>query len=161
MQDPELSADDLRVLSDKTRRDILKKLKNKRYTISELSRILNLSKPTVLHHLRILEDAGYVRKVDEGRKWTYYELTDLGRRLLTWRRVRIIIAVVMLPLAALVVVAYHLAKQRGSIPVGGIHPELLLVYVFALFLFVGSILFVIGLYAYLTYLAVKYRKNAK
>ncbi|GEM_PF-6237098 len=68
-------------MGSQTRAWILKSLSKRRYTISELSRLLKVSKPTVLYHLRILENSGYVRKLKDGRKWTYYELTDLGKSL--------------------------------------------------------------------------------
>ncbi len=75
--EPEIPADDFKIFTDKTRVSILKILNERRYTTSELSRMLNLSKPTVLYHIKILENAGYVRRIENGRKWIkwiYYEL---------------------------------------------------------------------------------------
>src|SRR5438128_12587686 len=51
-----------------------------------------LSKPTLLEHLEKLQSAGLVKRVDEGRKWIYYELTDKGRKILHPERVAITLA---------------------------------------------------------------------
>src|SRR3989441_46970 len=51
--------------------------------------ILSLSKPTLLEHLEKLQSAGLVKRVDEGRKWIYYELSDKGRKILHPERVAI------------------------------------------------------------------------
>ncbi|AEA47809.1 regulatory protein ArsR [Archaeoglobus veneficus SNP6] len=76
-----------------TRVSILKALNGRKYTVSELSRVLGLSKPTILYHVRILENAGYVRRIDDGRKWVYYELTNSGRSVLRWRKVKMLLPV--------------------------------------------------------------------
>lgn len=57
-----------------TKDKIIESLKTRRKTLSELSSELGLSPPTVYGHLKAMEEAGIVRKVDEGRKWKYYEL---------------------------------------------------------------------------------------
>lgn len=48
---------------------------------TQLSRQLDLSAATVSHHLRILHDAGLVRRTRHGRE-VHYQRTDLGQRLL-------------------------------------------------------------------------------
>ena len=70
------------LLSSETRIEILKKLDERRMTLSELSKALGLSKTTVKEHLNKLLEAGLVERVEEGRKWIYYELTPEGKRLL-------------------------------------------------------------------------------
>src|SRR5438445_14766 len=54
--------------------------------------LLALSKPTLLEHLEKLQNAGLVKRMDEGRKWIYYELTDKGRKILHPERVAITLA---------------------------------------------------------------------
>ncbi|AEA47552.1 ArsR/SmtB family transcription factor [Archaeoglobus veneficus] len=73
---------DLFALASETRIEILKKLDERRMTLTELSKELNISKTAVKEHLDKLVQAGLIRKVDEGRKWMYYELTGKGRRIL-------------------------------------------------------------------------------
>ncbi len=62
--------------------EILKKLNERRMTLTELSKSLNMAKTTVREHLDKLVEAELVRRVDEGRKWIYYELTEKGRKIL-------------------------------------------------------------------------------
>src|SRR5439155_1455520 len=61
----------------------------RRETVTDLSNLLSLSKPTLLEHLEKLQSAGLVKRVDEGRKWIYYELSDKGRKILHPERVAI------------------------------------------------------------------------
>lgn len=73
----------LKVLVSDTRIDILKRLDERRKTVTELSRELNLTKATVHEHLSKLFGAGLIRRNDETRhKWVYYELTRKGREIL-------------------------------------------------------------------------------
>ncbi len=65
-----------------TRIKILFSMLRKRKTVTELSRELNLSKPTVHRHLTKLNEDGFVRKVEEGYRWTYYELTEKAKEIL-------------------------------------------------------------------------------
>ncbi len=69
-------------LASNTRIEILKKLNERRMTLTELSESLNMAKTTVKEHLDKLVEAELVRRVDEGRKWIYYELTEKGRKIL-------------------------------------------------------------------------------
>jgi DNA-binding transcriptional ArsR family regulator len=71
----------LKAIGAESRISILKLLANGRKTQSQLAESLGLSSPTVLEHLAHLESAGLLEKVDEGRKWKYYELTAIGRKL--------------------------------------------------------------------------------
>jgi len=73
-------------LASETRIEILKRLDSRRMTLSELSKDLNLSKTTIKEHLDRLMEAGLIIKMDEGRKWVYYELTDNGKRILHPKR---------------------------------------------------------------------------
>lgn len=78
----ELDVRSFKALSADARVSILKHLRSRRYTQSELADLLNLKIPTVKEHLQALEKADLVRKIDEGRKWKYYELTDKSRAVL-------------------------------------------------------------------------------
>ncbi len=69
-------------LASNTRIEILKRLNDRRMTLTELSESLNMAKTTVKEHLDKLVEAELVRRVDEGRKWIYYELTEKGRKIL-------------------------------------------------------------------------------
>ncbi len=50
-----------KIFSDKTRLKIVELLSEKELTNSQLARMLNLSKPTISHHLKILLDSGIVK----------------------------------------------------------------------------------------------------
>jgi len=50
-----------KLFSDKTRQNILELLSDKELTNSQLAGMLNLSKPTISHHMKLLLDAGIVK----------------------------------------------------------------------------------------------------
>jgi DNA-binding transcriptional ArsR family regulator len=54
-------------LSHPARREIVETLARGPATVGEATRALTISKPAVTKHLRLLEDAGIVRRVVEGR----------------------------------------------------------------------------------------------
>ena len=56
-----------RALAHPTRRDIVERLSGGATTVSEATRDLGVSKPTISRHLKMLEDAGVVTRVIEGR----------------------------------------------------------------------------------------------
>ncbi len=94
--------------------EILKKLDERRMTLSELSRALNLSKATVKEHLNKLLEAGLVRRVEEGRKWKYYELTSEGRRILYPEEVPLkLILSIFAALASMLVGVYELLRFKA------------------------------------------------
>jgi DNA-binding transcriptional ArsR family regulator len=106
----ELDGELLDVLASDTRRGILQSLAERRRTLSELSRDLDRNKSTIHEHLGRLSDADLVvRDENEDRKWTYYELTEEGQRIVEPEetQVRLIIgtAVAGLLAGALVVAA--------------------------------------------------------
>jgi DNA-binding transcriptional ArsR family regulator len=72
----------MKALSSEARGKILLALDEKRMTLSDLSRELNLTKPTLKEHLAKLESTQLVKKEDEGRKWKYYSLSRKGRQIL-------------------------------------------------------------------------------
>ncbi len=83
-----IDRDSLLLLSSETRIEILKKLSERRKTLSELAKEIGISKSSVKEHLEKLEKAGLVRKLDEGRKWIYYEITPEGLKVVVPERVR-------------------------------------------------------------------------
>ncbi|MDD3083446.1 MAG: winged helix-turn-helix domain-containing protein [Candidatus ainarchaeum sp.] len=72
-----------KALSAESRVNILKKLKERRMTLSELSKKLILKNSTVKEHCGLLIEAELVKKIDEGRKWKYYELTNKGKKIIS------------------------------------------------------------------------------
>jgi DNA-binding transcriptional ArsR family regulator len=74
-----LSGREFRALASETRAGIIKLLRDRNHTMTEISRKLGLSAPTIKEHLGILEGAELVQELDEGRKWKYYRLTPKGR----------------------------------------------------------------------------------
>lgn len=77
-----LNKNALKVLVSDTRIDILKRLDERRRTVTELSSELNLTKATIHEHLSKLSDAGLIKKGDRQHKWVYYDLTRKGREIL-------------------------------------------------------------------------------
>src|SRR5256712_12094116 len=87
-----LDQESFKALASDVRVGILKRLDVRRETVTDLSNLMTLSKPTLLEHLEKLQSAGLVKRVDEGRKWIYYELSDKGRKILHPERVAITLA---------------------------------------------------------------------
>ncbi|MEM2934898.1 MAG: metalloregulator ArsR/SmtB family transcription factor [Candidatus Thermoplasmatota archaeon] len=86
-----LEKDSFMALASDTRINLLKKLDERKMTVSELAREMNISKPAVLKHLSKLCDAGLVKKIEGDRKWIYYSLTQKGKNILYPDRVKIIL----------------------------------------------------------------------
>lgn len=74
-----------KALSSDTRMQMLCSLQSRRMTLTELAGDAGISVPGAKQHLQLLEEKGLVRKVDEGRKWKYYELTEQGRSIASER----------------------------------------------------------------------------
>ena len=62
-----MANDAFAALAHPLRREIVERLSRGSATVGEASRGLGVSKPTVSRHLRLLEDAGVVTRVIEGR----------------------------------------------------------------------------------------------
>lgn len=62
-----MANDAFTALAHPIRREIVERLSGGASTVGEASRGLGVSKPTISRHLRLLEDAGVVRRVVEGR----------------------------------------------------------------------------------------------
>src|SRR5881296_2166555 len=113
-----LDQESFKALASDVRVGILKRLDTRRETVTDLSNLLSLSKPTLLEHLEKLQSAGLVKRVDEGRKWIYYELSDKGRKILHPERVAITLvlglAVALAAIGAFLVLSAEAAFVPGS-----------------------------------------------
>ena len=109
-----LDRESFKALASEVRVDILKKLDERRQTVTDLSGLLDLSKPTLLEHLEKLQSAGLVKRVDEGRKWIYYELSQKGRRLLHPERVAIVVALASAAVLAAIGIVSFLSTSSFS-----------------------------------------------
>ena len=76
-------------LASESRIQVLKQLDERRMTVSELSKAINMSKPAVLKHIEKLVDSGLIKKIENERKWVYYQLTLKGKNILHPERVKI------------------------------------------------------------------------
>ncbi len=83
---------------------ILKALQERNKTLSELSREVGVTKPTLLYHLSKLSERGLVKKVQNGNKFVYYSLTVKGRKY-----VRMIVS-----FASSAIIAYALTRIVSS-----------------------------------------------
>ena len=77
------SRTEFKALASETRTDIIKLLNERNHTLSEMSKKMELTAPTVKQHLSVLENAGLIQQIDEGRKWKYYTLTRKGSKILS------------------------------------------------------------------------------
>ncbi|RLI78084.1 hypothetical protein DRP05_08270 [Archaeoglobales archaeon] len=77
-----LTKKDIKALSSDIRIGILKKLYSSSKTLRKLSDELNMPKSTVHENLTVLVETGFVRKINKGNKWVYYELTKKGKDIL-------------------------------------------------------------------------------
>ncbi|MEA3199280.1 MAG: ArsR family transcriptional regulator, arsenate/arsenite/antimonite-responsive transcriptional [Thermoplasmata archaeon] len=116
-EDIPLDPDLLRTLASDSRRDILRLLKQRRMTLTELATALNLGKATVLEHLKKLQDTQLVARRDDERLWVYYELTPRGKRVVTPGRTRFFLVMGLTAAAALLLgVVLALAFTHASAP---------------------------------------------
>lgn len=117
-----LERNDLKALASDTRVEILKKLKERNYTISELSSKLGHSKSTLHEHISKLMEANLVEKADNHTsKWVYYRLSRKGRGLFvdSTNRVVVIFSTILLVVGAMQLTVFFtsLSLLAGS-PVG-------------------------------------------
>jgi DNA-binding transcriptional ArsR family regulator len=81
-----------RALASETRVAILRALAEHQMTLTELAERLGISKPGVMKHLELLQEAGLVIRDPPERKWIYYRLTTKGERILDPNKTRIMLA---------------------------------------------------------------------
>ncbi len=82
MNEIKIGLDEFRALSSDTRISIIKMLHERNYTLSEMSKKLSMSSPTIKQHLETLVKSDLIEQKDEGRKWKYYSLTRKGKKLI-------------------------------------------------------------------------------
>ena len=83
-----------RALADPTRRHMLERLTARPASVSELAEPYEMAMPSLLQHLKVLENSGLVRSRKEGRVRTYQIAPDqlkfaedwLGRQRNLWER---------------------------------------------------------------------------
>lgn len=94
MFEPKVTLDQasFRALASETRIAILRCLAERQMTLTELAERLQISKPGVMKHLELLQEAGLVSRDPPERKWIYYRLTTKGERILDPNRTRIMLA---------------------------------------------------------------------
>src|SRR3989442_12420813 len=111
-----LDRESFKALASEVRVEILKQLEERRMTVTDLSHAMSLAKPTLLEHLERLQTAGLVNRVDEGRKWIYYDLTKRGRNILHPHQVKIMLslAVTLLLFGAGVAAGVVAAPAAGA-----------------------------------------------
>lgn len=87
-----VSREMLRAIGAETRIAILKALRQRQKTQSELASELGISAPTVLEHAEQLQKAGLIEPVPEyaDKKWKYLRLTKTARGLVEGRRMSVI-----------------------------------------------------------------------
>ena len=64
-----------KVLADQTRQEIMKVCCCQKLTVSEIVAKVNLTQPTISHHLKILRNAGLVTSQRQGKE-IYYTLNQ-------------------------------------------------------------------------------------
>jgi len=81
---------------------ILKSLKQRRKTLSELAEEQQMSVSGVKEHLETLEKVGLIEKIDDGHKWKYYELTRKGSDIIGPKELRVWILLSLASVALIV-----------------------------------------------------------
>ncbi|MBU0533150.1 winged helix-turn-helix domain-containing protein [Candidatus Micrarchaeota archaeon] len=89
MEEIVLDRTSFEALAADTRVKILKSLKERRKTLSELSKELNMSVSGTKEHLETLKKAGLIERIDDGHKWKYYELTKKGKGIIGPKEIKV------------------------------------------------------------------------
>ncbi|MBU1975831.1 MAG: winged helix-turn-helix domain-containing protein [Nanoarchaeota archaeon] len=82
----------LKAIAVDSRMNILRLLKQKKYTLTDISELLDLRNSTVKEHLDILVKADLIKKEVTDRKWKYYSLSFKGRRLIEPKEIKVMFA---------------------------------------------------------------------
>lgn len=91
----ELDKSSFKALASDTRIEIIKYLNTNNMRVTDLAEKMQLSKPTLIEHLKKLEESGLIDKENRGEKWVYYRLTDKSRNLIEPKsdiRIKILLA---------------------------------------------------------------------
>lgn len=109
-----LSSNEFKALASETRAGIIKLLKERNHTLTELSKKLMLAAPTIKQHLGVLEGAELIQEMDEGRKWKYYCLTRKGKNIFSAETPVNVLIVLAVSIFALVGMMYSFLSMLGS-----------------------------------------------
>ena len=109
-----LDKETFKALSVDSRLTVLKLLKLRRHTLSELAAELKLSQSTVKEHLAKLEEADLIKQMDEGRKWKYYRLTPKGKNVVDPREVKVLFLFAASIIGAVSAVVLWLRETLGQ-----------------------------------------------
>ena len=82
----------LKVLSTDTRMDIMKLLSEGKRNPSFVAKKLKKSDATIVEHLKVMQKAGLVKKLESpGKKWVFYSLTERGEGIVSSKSRRLVI----------------------------------------------------------------------
>ncbi len=109
----EISSNEFKALSSETRTQMIKLLQERNYTLTELSKKLNMAAPTIKQHLNILQQAGFIEGIDEGRKWKYYTLTRKGKNIFSHETPANVLIVLGVSIIAMVGLLYGFVSIAG------------------------------------------------
>ncbi len=107
-----------KALSADSRINILKNLIKRKMTLSELSTKLALKSSTIKEHCELLMNAELIDKIDEGRKWKYYELTNKGKQIISPNPFDEVKILVMLCFGAIIFSLVLLTIMQGFLTQG-------------------------------------------
>jgi len=102
-------------LTSKTRTDILKLLKKRNHTLSEIAEKLKISKTTAKEHLDILMEGRLIEQVPSTNKWKYYTLTKDGRKLVGEEGPKRVVITLVAFVIGMMVSIYGFSGFMGSI----------------------------------------------
>jgi DNA-binding transcriptional ArsR family regulator len=121
-----LDQDTFKVLASETRIEILKVLEKSQLTVSDLSRVLNMSKATLFEHLDKMVRVGLIKKKEDHRKWVYYRLSWKGKNILHPQRTKIAI-VLGISVTFLIIISIFYTLQTTEPVVDHVPPEIELI----------------------------------
>jgi len=93
MKTVKLGRRSMKALSQDTRVEIMKLLDERNHTQTEIAEALEMSAPSVKEHVEGLVKAGLIEKLEEGRKWKYFQLTQKGKAVLHPQDFRLLIVI--------------------------------------------------------------------
>lgn len=122
-----LDRETFRALAVETRVEILKRLEERKLTLTDLSQKLNMSPSTVKEHLDRLVSAGLIEIIPGDTKWKYYKLTRKGRGILNPHETKVwfILAVSLISLVAVVynlfssIIAFNALAEKAGLEYAG------------------------------------------
>ena len=102
-----------------TRVNIMKALKERRKTQSEIAKELSLAPSTISEHLEKMLGAGLITKKKDHHKWIYYELTEKGKTIISPQKTSIFVFALSMTLFAAVFAYMILSQGQVATPTLG------------------------------------------